>query len=385
MSTHLSRVACCAIALVVAACGGGGDSTGTTPTSPGSHDTTTTPTNPVPLTVVPKAPPAVSVQGNHLVDASGATIRFRGVNRSGTEFMCVQGRGIFDGPSDDASVRTIASWNVNIVRVPLNEACWLGIDGLDAAYSGANYQKAIADYVALLNHYGIVAILEPHWTAPGTVLPDKQSPMPNRDHTIDFWRGVATAYKDNASVIFDLFNEPYPDNNSNSAEAWRCWKDGGTCNGIGFQVAGFQELVTTVRATGAKNVIMIGGVAYSSRLSGWLANMPADPLNQLAASWHIYAFSQCNTKACWDADADPVSKQVPLILDELGRDSNLSTPLADGITFVNTLMDWMDAHQGSYLAWTWDTWGDAHSLITNYDGTPTAYGLNFRNRFLRAQ
>ncbi|MEP6730686.1 MAG: cellulase family glycosylhydrolase [bacterium] len=329
-------------------------------------------TQPTPTTLQPA--PAIHVAGNRLVDGAGRTVRLRGVNRSGTEFMCAQGRGIFDGPSDSTSVRAIAQWHVNVVRVPLNEACWLAINGVNASYAGATYQQAIVDYVATLNRYGIVAIVEPHWTAPGTTIPLAQQPMPNRDHTVDFWKQVATTFRTNNAVIFDLFNEPYPDNNADTPEAWRCWRDGGTCNGMNFQAAGMQELVTAVRSTGATNVIMIGGVEYSARLSKWLANKPVDPLNNLAASWHVYNFSWCNTRSCWDSDALPVSQQVPLILGELGQNDF-------GSAFNTSLMDWMDAIQGSYLAWTWDVWGTPLDLITKYDGTPTPYGATFRARF----
>ena len=43
---------------------------------------------------------------NRLVDARGQTLRIHGVNRSGTEYACVHGVGIFDGPSDARSVRS---------------------------------------------------------------------------------------------------------------------------------------------------------------------------------------------------------------------------------------------------------------------------------------
>src|SRR6266513_1800958 len=77
---------------------------------------------------------------------------------AGVQYACAQGWGIFDGPSDSASVRAIASWRANVLRLPLNETCWLGINGVPAAYSGASYQKAIADFVALLNRNGLVVI-----------------------------------------------------------------------------------------------------------------------------------------------------------------------------------------------------------------------------------
>jgi endoglucanase len=58
----------------------------------------------------------IRVSGNQLVDGNGNAIHLQGVNRSGTEYACVQVWGIFDGPSDAASVKAIASWHVNIVR-----------------------------------------------------------------------------------------------------------------------------------------------------------------------------------------------------------------------------------------------------------------------------
>jgi endoglucanase len=322
----------------------------------------------------PTGAPALHVQGNRLVDEAGRPVRLRGVNRSGTEYACAQGWGFFDGPSDSTSVRAIASWHANAVRVPLNETCWLGINGVAPAYSGDNYRRAVADYVALLNRTGLVAILDLHWSAAGTAVALGQAPMPDRDHTPEFWRQVAAAYKGNDRVIFDLFNEPFPDNNADTPEAWRCWRDGGTCVGMSYQAAGMQELVDSVRSTGATNVVMIGGVQYAATLSSWLASKPADPLGNLAASWHIYNFSWCNTLTCWDGDAAPVAQQVPLVLGELGEDDR-------GSSFVTALMDWMDSRQGSYLAWSWDVWGQALDLIASYDGTPTPYGQTFKTRF----
>ena len=103
----------------------------------------------------------------HIVDGSGKTVQLHGADRSGTEYACLNG-GFFDGPVDQAAVDAMKSWNINAVRVPLNEDCWLGINGVAAAYGGANYQNAIATWVNLLTQNGMVVILDLHWTAPGT-------------------------------------------------------------------------------------------------------------------------------------------------------------------------------------------------------------------------
>ena len=71
----------------------------------------------------------------------------------------------------------------------------------------------------------------------------QQQPMPDRDHAPAFWDHVARAYAGNGSVVFELFNEPYPDSNANSEAAWTCWRDGGSCPGVSYTAAGMQELV----------------------------------------------------------------------------------------------------------------------------------------------
>src|SRR5207248_4075629 len=126
----------------------------------------------------------LSVSGNHLVDVNQQPVRFLGVNLSGPEYACVQGWGIFDGPSDAASVQAIASWHVNAVRVPLNEDCWLDVNlAANNPYKGATYRQAIVDYVNLLNSNGLIAILELHVSAPGALVAVYQAPMPDRDHS----------------------------------------------------------------------------------------------------------------------------------------------------------------------------------------------------------
>ena len=74
------------------------------------------------------------MSGNAIVDSAGRVIQLRGVNRSGAEYACAEGWGFFDGPTDDpASIAAMKSWHVNAVRLPMNEDCWLGINGVNAA------------------------------------------------------------------------------------------------------------------------------------------------------------------------------------------------------------------------------------------------------------
>ena len=114
-------------------------------------------------TITPPSGPApqLQVSGNKLVNSATAQqVILHGVDRSGGEYSCVNGTGIWDGPMDQTAVSAIKSWNVNTVRVPLNEACWNGESYVNSSYAGANYISAVTAYVNLLNSNGIVAILD---------------------------------------------------------------------------------------------------------------------------------------------------------------------------------------------------------------------------------
>jgi hypothetical protein len=342
------------------------------------------------------AAPALHVAGNHVATAAGATYRLLGVNRSSGEFACIQGNGMWDGPVDQASVDAMKAWNVHMVRLPLNEQCWLGSSAVPSTgTSGAAYQQAVKNYVNLLVANGINVVLDLHWTfgqytGPGAGCSDVnatcQKPMPNAQFTPTFWSQVATAFKGNNAVIFDLFNEPFPDaanNFSNPTAAWTCLRDGGTCTGIGYQVAGMQSLVNAVRATGATNIIMVGGLTWTNDLSQWLAFKPSDPTGNLIASWHSYNFNACVNTSCWDSTIGTVAKQTPVLAGEIGQ----NTCAHD---YIDQVMAWADTNGVSYAGWTWNPWGVCNSvgnvLILDWAGTPTStFGQGYRSHLLTQQ
>jgi endoglucanase len=326
---------------------------------------------------------AVKVSGNGLVDGSGKPLRVVGVNHSGSEYACIQGYGNFDSPHDDALAAAMAAWHVNVVRVPLNEDCWLSLNGVKPQYSGATYQSAIADWVKTLHAHGLYTILELHWTAPGATAATGQQPMPDADHAPTFWTQVAEAYKDDPAAIFDLFNEPYVStSNARTSDPWTCWRDGCTVRASGaiasdWPAAGMQSLVDAVRGAGAANVIMLGGLAYSNDLSGWLTHAPNDPLKQLAASFHVYNFNTCKTEGCWDTEVAPVAAKVPLVTGEIGEND-----CAHG--FIDGYMSWADAHGVSYLGWTFNPWdcSTGPALIVDFAGNPSGFGRGYRDHVL---
>jgi hypothetical protein len=334
----------------------------------------------------PGAAPAPSAAGAHrptaggvwvrhgeLVNAVGQPVQLAGVNRSGTEYACAEGWGIFDGPNTEASVKVMLSWHVDVVRVPLNEDCWLGINGVKPQYAGLNYRRAVERWVALLRSNGLLVDLDLHWTAPGTKLALAQEPMADADHSVTFWSQVARKFRGDHGVLFELFNEPF-------GISWNCWEYGCTMPAAGSQpawrAAGMTQLLHAVRATGATNVVLLGGLQYSADLQGWKAHVPADPTGQLAAAWHIYSYGWCENSSCWNTQESAIAG-VPVVVTEFGESDC-------GQDFIDQLLPSLDAHETSYIAWTWDTWPGCSgpSLLTTYAGAVNGrFGAYVRDHF----
>ena len=336
---------------------------------------------------MPKAPkaPNLRVHGLQLVDGPGAghVVQLRGINRSGLEYGCIQGWGFFDSPhpdqiDDPKMIAAMKSWNINAVRIPLNEDCWLGIH-TRRYRGGVAYQRIVESYVQALHAAGLYVVLDLHWAGPGAAAASGQIPMVDRDHGLTFWRSLARAFKRDHALIFDLYNEPF-------GITWSCWLTGCTIPAGGgrgaYVAAGMQELVNAVRSVGARQPLMLGGIAYASDLSGWVANQPRDPLHQLIAAEHNYGgLAPCN--AGCEAAILAARAHVPVELGEFGETDCHHA-------YVDAMMRFADAHRIGYLAWTWDavrphSWSctGGPSLITSYRGTPTGYGIGVRNH-LRA-
>ncbi|HZE15347.1 MAG TPA: cellulase family glycosylhydrolase, partial [Mycobacterium sp.] len=322
----------------------------------------------------------------------------RGVNLSATEFVCEQGGtydnrgyGIYGGPFDQVSTyQAMAAWHVNVVRVPLNEDCWLGINGVNPSYGGVNYQQAIEAEVAAIHQAGLYAILDLHWTSPGGYAAVTQQPMADTDHSIAFWQSVASTFKSDPAVIFDLFNEPffYGSYLANpNQDPWQCWLNGcamtqfisggqttptgqstGYTTTYSWQSAGMQQLLDAVRGTGATEPVLINGVGWGGDDSGWLAHAPSDPAHQLIAGAHMYPCSNCGpiSTSAWDSEFGPIGQQYPVLFGETGDSS------AGPETYLPTFLPWADSHNWGYLAWTWNPWSNPDFvLIKDWNGTPT--------------
>lgn len=311
---------------------------------------------------------ALRVSGNKLVDGDGRVVQLRGVNRNSPEVLCMAtGRtSYFLGPTDAASVAAIKSWGANVVRLPVNEDCWLGRHGLPASGTAADYRAQLTSYTRLLVAGGLNVIVDVHFaetTVAGVTTGSYgAAPMLDKAYGATLWRSIATTFRGDKAVLFDLYNEPH-------SITWECWRDG--CG----DYAGMAELVAAVRSTGATNPIVLTGPSWGNELTRWLTFRPADPAHNLVAGVHIYPESGCATRECVDARILPVAAAAPVVVGEFG-DRDCLGP------FLSALPSWADPNGIGYVAFTWNVSPvpcAGYHLITAFDGTPTPAGAVFRD------
>jgi hypothetical protein len=369
---------------------------------------------------------AIKVSGNHLVDGNGKTLQLRGANVSGLEGTAIQGWDPSNpwGDADqgaEPSWSTMKTWGINVVRLPLNEASWLGLTTYDnsgasrKADPGSNYQATVIQSVKDATAAGLYVILDMHWSGPNVAITGQanpvpqtpfeaggaQNPMADADHAITFWTSVANAFKGNPAVMFELYNEPYFWWIQSGANQWDVLLNGGTITQYvtgtntyqivyNWKSAGMQQMLNAVRGTGATNVVITGGVGWCADLQYWLQYMPSDSLNQLAAAWHAYPASGTvgDPNATIPADgtveysyAQAIVAKVPLIITETGDHNAAGTV---GSPFDSIVLPWADSLGISYLGWAWDPWGNPDNiLIKDVSGTPTdGYGTYFKQHLL---
>jgi hypothetical protein len=321
-----------------------------------SVEETNSPTKLLPLKVV----------GTKILDSNNHPVRLQGVNAASMEFTS-DGEGHILQTIDVA----IRDWHVNIIRLPLSQDRWFGkapeqTNGADAYRA---LVKQIVDECASQNCY---IILDLHWSDCNEWGRNiGQHSMPDTNSVV-FWKDFAPHYANNPAVIFDLYNEPHD-------VSWDVWLNGGMIldkpNGRNllaknYQCVGMQAMLNAVRSTGAKNVVICGGLDWAYDFSGILAGRQlSDPKgNGVIYSNHCYD-NKGDSVYTWIAKMEQATAKLPVIVSEFGGYSRPSRREPDDNWLLHVLQAIQD-HQWSYTAW------DLHpragpTLISNWNYTPS--------------
>ncbi len=309
----------------------------------------------------------LKVAGTHVVNDKGERVRLRGVNAASLEWNSTGEGHILQ--TVEVAVR---DWHCNVVRIPLAQDRWFG-KAPEQKDDGVAYRALVRQVVDRCVGLGGYAMLDLHWNDAGEWGKNiGQHVMPDRN-SVAFWKECANAYKNEPGVIFDLYNEPHD-------VSWDQWLKGGsvtekdqkTRQERTFDAVGMQELLDVVRATGAKNLVVVGGLDWSYDLAGILdGRQLKDPDGQgVIYANHAYPFKGDTVKK-WIGKLETASRSLPIIVTEFGSDPKGGAGLT-GADWVRQVVAALQSHDWDYTAWDMHP-GAAPCLIRGWDYTPTAH------------
>jgi hypothetical protein len=268
-----------------------------------------------------------TVSGNKLIDPTGAQVRIRGMCRPSFEWNAQGEHASYD---DYALMRN--KWGANAVRISLNQDFWL---------AGSSYAATIDQQIAWVRQLNMGIILDLHWNN------GAQQNMADRN-SITFWKSVATRYKSNPWVMFELYNEPRD-------ISWDQWRNGDST------WAGMQEMYNAIRSVGSEHTVVVGGLNWAFDLSG-IATHALDGYN-IAYATHPYDYDGKQI-GNWPAAFGFAASKYPIIMTEFGQYCATNTYVAD-------LMNYIESLGIHWTAWAWYVQGCAFpSIISDWNGTP---------------
>ncbi len=324
------------------------------------------------------APLQLHVDGNKIKDSNNNIVRLQGANIPSLEWHNT-GENIVGSQTHLRDV-----WKANLIRFPLSQDRWFG-HAPGQSDGGAAYRAVVDGIVSRASAGNYYVLLDLHWSNKGVWGSNiAQAVMPDMNSVI-FWTDCANRYKNNPAVLFDLYNEPHP-------STWEVWRNGGTvtesASGITYTSPGMQGLLNAVRATGANNVVVVGGMAYAFDLSGIMNGYALTDTSSgkgIVYASHIYPW-----KNNLDAKVTVAAASHPILIGECGADTNpepVGGPVLDTqgvINWSNNHIAWMNSHGYHWTGWAFHKSAGPKMIsdFTNY--TPTTWGQIAKNQMVTA-
>lgn len=292
------------------------------------------------------SPFVLSVSGDNIVDNEGKAIRLKGVARPSLEWN-VQGQ--FLSEQDFVNMK---KWGANVIRISLNQSSWFKSKSI--AVNGS-YKQIIDALVYHATQNGMAIIFDLHWTKDGG-----QSNMADKD-SINFWKEVATQYKDFGNVLFELFNEPANIDKD-------VWLNGNSV------YAGYQALYDAVRSTKAQNICIINGMHWGFNLDF----INAGDQYKYAINGYNIVYGSHPYRRSYDAIYSSLAgiiSRYPILFTEFGDEDPKDYPNSFASAYTNTLL-FLNQYNGSYTAWAWWVSPDNPAFPTLISDWQTATPIN---------
>jgi len=325
------------------------------------------------------------VRGNKIFNERGEEVRLVGVNICSLEWNS-RGDNVLA-----STYEVFANWNCNLVRLPLSQDYWFGRvsnwSTPNPPDGGMRYRETVDEIIRLANSFGKYIVLDLHWSNGGVWGENiGQRYMPD-ENSLEFWINAATRYANHPAVLFNIYNEPH-------SISWDVWRNGGTITEVLnrgtenerrliYNTPGHQKFVDEIRATGANNIIIAGGIDWSYDLRGIVTHFLVDTPdgNGIMYASHIYPWKEWDGKN-HDAKVLLIANDYPIIIGEIGIDPDGEWGARIRPTWLRDKLDWIDNNELHWAGWCFHT-AATPNMISDWQYTPTAHhGAIMKERLL---
>ena len=308
---------------------------------------------------------SLSVSGSKLINGAGQPVQLRGAM---IESSFAYYKPYINQNQDPLIVlnsktfQSMQSEGMNVIRINMSQ--W--IEQADDSTTGTGqYLTRLDTAIANANQAGLYVVLDFHSDGQsGAVAPYTDGMLHKTSEA--WWVKVATRYKGNGMVLFDLVNEPkYPN--------WQEWE-----HGDGNDIVGLLDVTQAIRKAGVNNIVVLEpGQAAGSQLSGWQGFTVSDIADKnIIVSKHDYSevptgYFNSNPTQFWEKDWGPFLNVRPLFYGEWALLPHPNYPVfckgtnssnADAV--VNAFLNYMQAIGASWTAWSYtpthmiDSWAN---------------------------
>ena len=316
------------------------------------------------------------VEGNKILDGSGKSVRLLGVNRAGLEWDA----------KDERILESVAyacdEWQCNVIRIPVSQDRWFGFgpEQQEDDINGEKYREKVDALAAAMLERGKYMILDLHWSNMnewGNNIGQHYMPDMN---SLFFWKDAAGRYKNHPAVLFNIYNEPH-------SVSWGVWKNGGEVvervtdrrtkevREYRYATPGTQKLADAIRAQGAENMLVIGGLDWGFTLEELCNGYEIDDRggNGIIYDSHIYPWKPLD----WDKYTAEAASKYPLLIGEFGHYGDKAQPnegkqALKSDEWMKRILNWLDERGYHFTAWDFHP-AAGPCLIKSFGNEPTEY------------
>ncbi|WPX09365.1 cellulase family glycosylhydrolase [Anaerocellum danielii] len=274
----------------------------------------------------------------YLADQKGEIIQLRGMSTHGLQWYGdIINKNAFEALSKD--------WECNVVRL----AMYVGEGGYA---SNPSIMQKVIEGIKLAIENDMYVIVDWHVLNPGD---------PNAEiykGAKDFFKEIAMMFPNDYHIIYELCNEPNPNEPGveNSLDGWRKVK------------AYAQPIIKMLRSLGNQNIIIVGSPNWSQRPDFAIQ----DPINDknVMYSVHFYSGTHKVDGYVFENMKKAFESGVPIFVSEWGT----SLASGDGGPYLDEADKWLEYLNANYISWV--NWSLSNKNETSAAFVPYVSGIH---------